>query len=574
MARMIPYLNQDQLRALPSKAEARFYEACRDQLPEDTVVIYSVTWLYRDDRGYINEGEADFTVLRPNLGVIAVEVKGGGIRFDPATGAWTSRDRAGAVNSIKDPFRQASKERHALIDQITGHANWHQFKGGSPTFGHAVMFPDIDDARPLVGPNRELEILGVNSNMARLTQWIDQVGQYWRRRVDAPLNARGVRVIEDILCTPIDVRPVLRAAVDEVEEQRIRLTANQAKVLRIIGGRRRAAVAGGAGTGKTLIAVEKATQLAHKGLSVLLLCYNKPLAEFLATALQDEPQVRVHSFHQLCYQRIRQARAFGRELEQEAVAAFPGQGERHRFDIVLPFALALSVDVLDEKFDAIVVDEGQDFSEEYWFGIEALLHDSNQAHVFVFIDANQSIYPRQAGMPIEGEPFNLTVNCRNTIPIHEAAYRFYKGELTDPPELQGPAIVWTSGIGVEEQAEAIANQVQRWVTVDRLEPKDIVVLIAKGPKEHCHQLLRRREAQSGVRWAIESHAFQRETTLVDTVARFKGLEAHAVVLWVGDEIIDDERWETLYVGATRAKSLLVVVSSERVQRAVRSHVPG
>lgn len=65
---MIPQLNEEQLKAFPSRAEARFYQACRDRLPEDIVVIYSANWIYRDPRGRINEGEADFTVLSPRGG--------------------------------------------------------------------------------------------------------------------------------------------------------------------------------------------------------------------------------------------------------------------------------------------------------------------------------------------------------------------------------------------------------------------------------------------------------------------------------------------------------------------------
>ena len=76
MARMIPALAGEQLRALRSRAEARFYEACRDQLPADVVVIHSASWVYRDARGRLREGEADFTILVPQAGVLAVEVKG------------------------------------------------------------------------------------------------------------------------------------------------------------------------------------------------------------------------------------------------------------------------------------------------------------------------------------------------------------------------------------------------------------------------------------------------------------------------------------------------------------------
>ena len=65
MARMIPLLSGEQLKAFPSRAEARFYEACRDQLPDEVAVIYSANWIYRDARGRLNEGEADFSILFP-----------------------------------------------------------------------------------------------------------------------------------------------------------------------------------------------------------------------------------------------------------------------------------------------------------------------------------------------------------------------------------------------------------------------------------------------------------------------------------------------------------------------------
>jgi hypothetical protein len=76
---------------------------------------------------------------------------------------------------------------------------------------------------------------------------------------------------------------------------------------------------GGAGTGKTLLAVEKVRQLAKMDLTVLLLCYNRPLADTLALGLQDEPRVLALSFHQLCDRRIRQMhQATGRNLLGEA----------------------------------------------------------------------------------------------------------------------------------------------------------------------------------------------------------------------------------------------------------------
>jgi len=119
---MIPVLNDEQLKAFRSRAEARFYEACRDQLPNEIVVIHSAGWIYRDARGRVREGEADFTILAPHAGIFAVEVKGGGVAHDAGSGKWYSVDRHGERHEIKDPFRQASNERHALLDQLTGHS--------------------------------------------------------------------------------------------------------------------------------------------------------------------------------------------------------------------------------------------------------------------------------------------------------------------------------------------------------------------------------------------------------------------------------------------------------------------
>ncbi len=570
MARMIPLLSEEQLRAFPSRAEARFYEACRDQLPDEVAVIYSANWIYRNPQGRLKEGEADFTILFPDAGVLAIEVKGGGVTFDAPSGKWHSVDRHGQRHEIKDPFKQASNERHALLDQLTGHPTWKQWTGKRLLLGHAVMLPDITDATSMFGPDRQREILGVNANISSVAPWLDRVLRFWKQPNDDALGGKGVRLIEDILCKSIDIRPALRAAVDDAEQQRLRLTAKQAKILRTIGGRRRAVVSGGAGTGKTVLAVEKARQLTQLNQSVLLLCYNRPLADSLAMGLRDEPKIQVLSYHQLCDRRIRQVQQeTGRILLDEAAEAYPGKSNQHLFDVQMPYALALSADVLDERFDAVVVDEAQDFSDEYWLGVEMLLHDQDQSYFYIFIDENQALYPRKGKLPVEEEPFYLTSNCRNTAPIHEIGYAFYEGEPIDAPELPGPDVCRTGVDGDDAQADAVARRVQQWVQVEDLRPEDVVVLVAKRPKAHSYDLLEQRGEAAGLIWAVEAHG-QKRSILVDTVARFKGLEAQAVVLWLGDEVGDEKQWETVYVGATRAKSLLAIVASQKTLKALRA----
>lgn len=569
MARMIPELSSEQLRNFRSRAEARFYEACEDQLPDDVVVIHSAGWIYRDQHGRFREGEADFTLLFPQSGIIVVEVKGGGVVFNAQSGEWFSVDRNGQRHRIKDPFRQATGERHALLDQIAGHPAWRQWRGRRLNVGHAVVFPDIDDSASLQGPDRPRDIIAVNRDLRTLSAWIDRVTRFWRRHDDDPLGVQGARLVEDVLCRSIEVKPVLRSTVDDAEKLRVRLTANQAKVLRTIGGRKRAVVSGGAGTGKTLLAVEKARQFAQSGLTVLLLCYNRPLADALAVGLRDEPRVLCLSFHQLCDRRVRQVlQACGRNLLEEAAIAYAGYGDKHIFEVQMPYALALSNELLAEKFDAIVVDEAQDFSDEYWFSVEELLKNQEAGYLYIFIDENQKLYRRHGSLPVDDDPHYLFVNCRNTATIHEVGYAFYSGEPVDPPDLRGPAVERIAIDQDELQADAVVRKMCEWVQIEGILASDVVVLVAKKPKAHAYDLLQRRSQAAKLVWAVEAHGQQRGV-LLDTVARFKGLEAQAVVLWVGDEIVDEQQWETVYVGATRAKSILCIVSSVKTMKGLR-----
>lgn len=563
MARMLPDLSDVQLSELRSRAEARFYECCRAQLPAEIVCLHSTGWIFRDSSGRLREGEADFTLLIPTFGVLVVEVKGGGVTYDPKTDSWTSLSREGQRHAIKDPFKQASSERHALIDQISADATWRQWKKGPLGFGHAVAFPDIKDAGSLVGPNRPRELVGTSKQLEDLNGWVNHLTTFWRRELDVAPGPKGIRIIQDILSRSVEVKPVLSASISQVELQRIRLTANQTRVLRVIGNRRRAVVSGGAGTGKTLIAVEKARQLASQGHAVVLLCYNRPLADALSKSLKDEERISVLSFHQLCEVRIREAAAAsGRQLLKEAMSAYPGIGDRHMFDVQYPYALALSNEVLPSLCDALIVDEAQDFSDEYWFAVEELLHEPEVGHIYIFIDENQALYKRHGNLPVSEEPFYLTTNCRNTSAIHQAAYQFYKGEAVDGPELVGPDVERIAKDTAAAQAEYIIRRIHHLISEEGLRATDVAVLIAKRPKGALYELLRqaRLEVPGTPRLVFEEHE-RSNAVLVDTVARFKGLESPAVVLWLGDEVVAERSWETVYVGMSRAKSLLIVVGS-------------
>ena len=252
---------------------------------------------------------------------------------------------------------------------------------------------------------------------------------------------------------------------------------------------------------------------------------------------------------------------------KSAQDAYPGNSKRHLFDVQMPYALALSNEILDEKFDALVVDEAQDFSDDYWFAVEELLRNSGDGPLYIFIDENQALYRKHANLPVKDEPYHLTANCRNTAPIHRAGYAYYSGAAVDEPDLPGQDVRRINAEGDTSQADAVVNAV-KGLLCDGLRPTDITVLLAKRSKATLHALIQTQRLPAGAAWSIETPG-KGNSVFVDTVGRFKGLEAPAVVLWLGDETVAAEEWEVVYVGTTRAKSILCIVGSTKALSALK-----
>lgn len=567
MAKVVPTLDADDLRSLKSKAEARFYIACRDLLPADWLVLFSVPWVGTSLGGQPRDGEADFIVLVPERGILIVEVKGGGVEFDPSTSKWTSVDRVGQRHYIKDPFAQAMREKHAIIGILKGDSSWGAVQPGRVTIGHAVLLADVDRVDGMVGPHSPREIIGGSRDISGCEQWILKALAYWNGvAFNTPLSLltrKGMTAVETVLFRRLEARPLLAAKLADEERVRIALTEQQSRVLRALGSRSHAAICGGAGTGKTLLALERARMCAQRGMKTLLLTYNRLLADFMKHSAQGDEQLFAMSFHQLCDWRIALAnRESGRDLAKEAQIDFPSRGGSEYFDLQLPFALALSTEILPERFDAIIVDEAQDFRAEYWAGIE-LLHSAGPDHCFyVFYDPNQAIYAQSPYSPIRDQPFLLTSNCRNTQAIHDFAYQYFKGEPTDPPrENTGVPVEFRKSTSISSQATAIHASIVHMLANEGVSATQIAVLVCGQPKSSYFDALSEKPLPRGSNWSIEAPAVATGVR-IDTVRRFKGLEADIVFLWGVDSMSPDQLTELLYIGASRAKSRLWVVGRE------------
>lgn len=563
MARMVPTLNESQLALVESAAERRFYKLCQFELPAEWCVLFSTPWVGTTPSGRKYDGEADFIVLAPGLGLLVVEVKGGGVSYNPADGVWESVDRNGVRHRLsKSPFRQATAEKHQVLQILRNDGRWRRVHAGRIVAGHSVMLADVDDPSGAVSPESPIEILGGRGDLDRLQDWVRSTLQYLAGRSgdDESLSAAALAVAESILHGRVEARPLLASVLANEEQVRIELTEHQSRVLRGLGTRRRAIVCGGAGTGKTLLAMEKARSLAQSGGETLLLCYNNLLGDYLKAACRGTHRLYPMTFHELCSWRIREANhQTHRDLLAEARSEFPSSNRQDEFDIHFPYALTLAAELLPERFDSIVIDEGQDFRPEFWLPVEWLLRDSTESHLFIFHDQNQALYTRSQSIPIQDEPFLLTFNCRNTMPIHECAYRYYRGEPTDGRrELHGVPIESIVGPALGAQARSLQAQVTQLLEREGLQPEQIVILVCGEPKSAYYSPLRGLPLPRCATWVVEGVAAERGVR-VDTVRRFKGLEADVVFLWGLDALPKTDEQEILYVGLSRAKSGLIVV---------------
>lgn len=559
MASMIPELDGHAIQDISSQAERKVYLALRDTLPEKILVLHSFQFTQQRDGSKPIDGEADFVVFDADRGILVIEVKGGGIEVDRTKQQWHSIDRHGGRHAIKDPIAQAKRNKYALIDTLRSAyggevSNW--------VIGHAALFPDLSSGiSQLVSHNAPEQLLGSHSDLQDLGAWIPQCTAYWRGqdgRREAP-GPTSIALAKKLFSGTVRVKAPLAVQIANEAEVLFELTEKQAGILHHLRRHRRAVIAGGAGTGKTLLALTQAKSLAAAGHKTLLLCYNTVLGDFLKRECNGIENLHAMTAHQLCTWRVGVIEEVtGIHLSANAKSAFPGSSW---MDVQLPFAAACSTEHDDFRYQAIVVDEGQDFTQELWMPVELMLEDFNESYFYIFMDSNQSIFRNQSVIPIKEEPYLLQGNCRNTRPIHEAAYRFYQGEEVQVPDLPGEPIVWIDECELDRQAIRVRKLVTKLMADEHLKPDDIAVLIWSGKIDNViRPLLEKAGDPTGAQWSFQSH-WQNRRVLVESVRRFKGMEASVIILWL-DEAANpsrDDDCRKLYVGLSRARSRMWIV---------------
>jgi len=304
------------------------------------------------------------------------------------------------------------------------------------------------------------------------------------------------------------------------------------------------------GSGKTMLAVERARRLAQRGQKVLFVCFNRALRDHLR-GRERGAGVEFHTFHGLCTAMA--SRAPGVELPKHADAPPPAYWSDE-----LPDALVDAMAELGGQFDALIIDEAQDLQTHWLTAAMACLRDDERDPVWLFMDVNQHVYETSLDVPEDWPRHDLTVNCRNTQEIHREVVKKYRG-VVKPTALRGPSGRPVALHRAEDPVAAVAGVIEDLCGPGDVAPQDVVVLSSHA--------LERSDFAAGMPGSYrltKEHQKPGNWIQFSSIRAFKGLEAPAVVMCELEDLDEMSYDQQLYVGLSRARNHCVIVVPEPV----------
>jgi len=507
-----------------SFGEKLVFESLR-RLDDNWYVFHSFRWINGQRKA---QGEGDFVILHPELGILSIEVKSGGIRLQERS--WYQRNLiTGEEREIFNPLAQADSTKFKIIELLRGVV----YRPEGCFVCSGVWFPSITMVNAALPPDYASEIVLDDHALENPAAALRLCFEFWLKTspFKTSLTAESVRRIIGRLAPDFDAIPSLQRQLKAKEQVFVSLTAEQTGILRYLREQNTAVIHGAAGTGKTAIALEKARYEAARGDRVLFLCYNAALRHHLKANFAQKG-IDFHNIHSLA----------------ESLRS----GEELRIDELPDFLMqVLGDEDIKWLYDHVIIDEGQDF-DSVW--IDTISRRTNGCF-YVFYDRNQMIQQSQLPKWVDEAECRLTlhINCRNTKQIANAAY--YPIDLINPPVLnevggKEPVIYLctnrpTANGKLKEVLTALAADYgQSGVTILNFAGNDASTL-------------------TSLQAVIETD-FSEENNGINTrfsnPRKFKGLESPAVILWgvTANTFAEKSGLLSYYTAATRAIHELIV----------------
>ena len=531
----------------PNSREDLMFRAL-EKLPDEYYVVHSFQVSKVKKDGSLFDGEADFVVFHRLKGMLCIEAKTTRVLYQD--GEW--RYGSGRAMHSGGPFAQARRGMYAVRDYMVEHGM------GSIAdqckFLHAVWFPLVsqDYIRRLpLPPEASRDLILTEEALYDPEPWLERIFRITERgKTETTINeTMAASIVNEILCPKFDIAPSASFDTDTKHIIFHRLLKEQASVLNFLEEQKTAVINGAAGTGKTLVALEKAKRHALRGEKVLFLCFNAQLKDHLEKNYAHESIDYWTAAGFAC--------SLCRTPEPDYIAAnkiLENMWEDGSF-----------------PYQHVVVDEGQDFGSDaieeanILETLKTIIEDTKEnGSFYVFYDKLQLIQARQMPKFLEDADCKLTLyrNCRNTENIAKTSLR--------PISERSPKLMENCIVGVPARLhfcideDAVLGAVDD--TLDRLLTDGITNIVI---------LTCRKETNSVLTPYLRNGSYPagKRGIRFTTCRKYKGLEADAVILVDVEEntFLGDEGKNVLlyYVGTSRARLRLDIITTMDDDGAVR-----
>jgi Nuclease-related domain len=498
--------------------EASVYDLLARIGDEHGFAIHSVNL---PEHAYKRWGEADFVIVS-RAGLLLLEVKGGNVEI--AGRIWRYENARGqAIESSEGPQRQALSAAVALEQLLTRRL------GRKIRCRWGVVFP-------LCTFNRQLDELPASRladqrqcmNYMSFETWLSNVPFDQHCAEDFALSDSDIDEIRGILLPEMSAASSLGLSVAGVDKGVIKLTNQQFGILDSLAANPRLTVTGGAGTGKTELAV---------------LCARAELASGHRPAIV----------------------ASGMALVRNLESRLAGSG------------IPVCSDRIPDGCDVLVVDEGQDFAQLH-------LQDALFAQLpgglehgrwRWFMDPNLQYLatpPDPAALlalNAHSASVNLTRNVRSTQEIVRSIQAFLAADIgLSVIDGYGVKVGFHDARNVDEETDSIVDLIPG-LLADGIQPRDIALLSPNGSRGPVGLRISNRLGHVLREMTLDGGFASSVHGVISDIASFRGLEARVVILTDLDVIVGSPDFErNLYIGMTRASVALHVFSSPAVTRAM------
>jgi hypothetical protein len=597
----------DTIRSSATTGERLLFRTLKTYLPDDYIVYYEPE---------IQGRRPDFVIIGPDLGIVVLEVKDytRNTLLQINHEEWHIVATSGEQAIVKSPMKQARDNMFHLVDVLKKDKSLVQLDGKFKfnlkfPYGHGVVFSRMTSKEfikegiySVIEPNLCLTRDEIDSDKEEFSDGIlmEKILNMFvvPYRLREPLSFEDINAIRYHLFPEVRISAEFRGQVPYQDQLLLSLhdiktmDFHQENMAKQIGDKNRL-IRGVAGSGKTIILASRAKMLSKQNpdWKILILCYNISLANSIQQMINhmlNEPEdlfdydpsnqsvstknIIVRNFHSWLKNDLK--------IKEEHLPKIIEKMEKN--EAILP------------TYDAILIDEGQDF-DSVWLRLVSLLINADTQSLLLVEDRAQTIYKRKrtylqdTGLNFQGRSKVLSINYRNTSQIVKFAWDFYRenslfknkvvnrsldGEIIAPQSTKrkGPEPGIVKAANFFDEMKLVARQIKKLHEQKKV-PLDEMLILYRVKRTHKCQIIdiiKHSLADAGLPfyWITENdtskRSFQKDDGMVkiSTIDSSKGLDFQAVFIVNIDSmpfpLEDDKEREVslFYIGMTRAKEYL------------------